>query len=150
MTTNTSPNASPTAAWDDASAESLAHEHARLLELADVLSAAAGSEILLRTLEAMRPPLVAHFAEEERAGGFYDDVLQARPWLAARVRGLQGQHVALTRALDELLSGLTEAPSPIEPHEAARDALVALLRRHESDESELVGEAWWRDLGEGD
>lgn len=150
MTTDASANPAPTASWNDASADALADEHARLLELADALSAADGAEVLRRTVEAMRPLLLVHFAEEERPGGFYDDVQRARPWLAARVRALAQQHVTLKAALDALLAGLESAPAPFAPHEAARDALVALLQRHESDESELVGEVWWRDLGEGD
>ncbi len=150
MTTTSGANDAPATSWTDASADALAHAHARLLDLANNLADAGGPAIMRRTLEAMRPLLAAHFADEERPGGFYADVRRARPWLAPRIRSLAGQHVTMLGAVDGLLQELADAPTPFPPHQVARDELVALLKQHEYDESELVNEAWWRDLGEGD
>jgi hypothetical protein len=143
-------NSDATSPWNDDHADALAQEHARIQELLEGLSEAAGPAILGRTLEALRPLLVSHFAEEERPGGFYDDIERARPHLASRIRGLREQHRTSLEALDGLSRAVTTAPRPFEPHASARDALIRQLARHEGAESRLISEAWWRDLGDGD
>ena len=135
--------------WGDPAAKQIADEHGRIMALLEALEIAADPTVMRDASEALKPLLMRHFDEEQRPGGFYDEIERARPELCTRIDGLRNQHRDMLGVLEGLLRGIAELAAQFEHLEQDRDRFVGMLRRHENIESDLLSDAWWTDLGVG-
>jgi len=97
---------------------------------------------------ALRPfcdALEAQLAWEER-GGYLRDVVAQRPELDRRVERLHAQHAAMR----EEMGSLRARPVSARDMREHVSALLALIRRHEHREREVLQDSLMQDLGVGD
>jgi len=97
--------------------------------------------------------LQKHFDLEE-AGGFNEELTRSAPQLASRIAGLEEDHLKITSDLNHILDVLKPVPnieSPrIERVKVRLAELIAFIRRHEAEETDLIQEALYQDFGVGD
>lgn len=122
--------------------EQIPKQHEQLRSLFEKLAAGGQGEAgaVLGQLQELLPE---HFAHEELAGGFFDEVLETAPRYAAQVERLRGEHAW---ALDELASLVAR-------RDYSAGDLAAFARRlqeHEQVENQLLMDALEIDLGVGD
>jgi hemerythrin-like domain-containing protein len=106
-------------------------------------------EVLPRLADALR----AHFASEE-AGPLFRALPQEFPHLTDRLRRLRDEHTPLLEqvaAMEERAAGLEE-PEAYDLRELSGrlQLMVAVLRRHEAEEDEVILSAYWQEAGAGD
>lgn len=102
-------------------------------------------------LDELSTLLRAHFSGEAEAS-FFREVITIAPHLQARLSALALEHGKILQALSKA-SSLARTPDA-----AARGLLLrrkvqltlATLRRHESEENEMIMRAYLRDLGASD
>jgi chromosome segregation ATPase len=114
-------------------------------------------------LAKLRDQLAMHFSLEE-AYGYFEDALDTAPHLARRAEELRAQHGSLYRALS-LLAERAEQLSDGRQSMEARFTVVSMIvadvaagyrefsakfAEHESQESQLICEAFNSDIGSGD
>jgi hypothetical protein len=95
--------------------------------------------------------LSEHFADEEAAGGLYDDLAKRSPAATEQLSELRREH----RAILEELEALTRAiESHLEPDGSISEATRAdvtrcmeRLRRHEHVESRMIADVYYTDDG---
>ena len=97
--------------------------------------------------------LAAHFTEEER-GPLYRVLPLARPRFADRLARLEAVHGRIAEAIANVAESASSLNEP-EPHElreinAEVQLVVAMIRRHESAENEILLSANWDEVGVGD
>lgn len=103
---------------------------------------------LLRSESAqLRSETEAHFFNEER-GGYFAELLAARPHLARQAGMLEAEHATIRSELVEAAE-LAAGDASIEVIKARLRALVTALSRHEERENELVQSGMMTDLGGG-
>ena len=113
---------------------------------------------LIRTVALLcdlRDQLALHFTLEE-SYGYFDEPVCAAPWLSERAEALRAQH----RDLFVLMCEIVEAAErSLEPHVRRNrwdqvadrfDEFLAALGQHESDETDLIFQAYNDDIGVGD
>ena len=100
----------------------------------------------------LRDRLAIHFSLEE-AYGYFEDALTAAPWLTAGADRLRSQHGDLYLEICAIVDGADrllhhEIPGEIvETVKREFRAFAHRLRRHESDEIELISKAFQDDIG---
>jgi len=100
---------------------------------------------LLAELEAL---LVAHFAGEEGDQGLHQVVGEGAAHRLPNLQRLYDEHRAFLAHLAALRADCAAlVDGPIKQLHAGVAALAESLRRHERDEDELFGEAFYTDLG---
>ena len=111
------------------------------------------TEALRGRLVPMAEVLKPHFAGEE-ASGFYKEVPIEFPRFARTLNRLMGEHQLI---LDELEGIIGDAEGAGEPPERQlreltlrTSILLAMLRTHESEEDEVLQQAYWDDVPAGD
>lgn len=110
---------------------------------------------LVETLERLRQLLRLHFTLEE-AYGYFEDPAQVAPRLSDRAWRLLSQHEGLYSEAAELAAlgaDLLEHGRPATLITQVADAFHVFdgrFRRHEEDETELMFEAYYEDIGVGD
>jgi hypothetical protein len=104
------------------------------------------------TLERLSDLLSRHFRGEER--DFYRDLPSRFPRLSTRCTELVGQHTDIaayfdlaTREAERLAKGNGGSPDSLSVHV---HTAISALRNHESEETNLIMEAYWDDIGTGD
>lgn len=113
---------------------------------------------LIRTVALLcdlRDQLALHFTLEE-SFGYFDDPICAAPWLSERADALRAQHPDLFVLICEIVEA---AERSLEPH-ARRTRLdqvagrfnefLVALQQHETDETDLIFQAYNEDIGVGD
>ena len=106
---------------------------------------------MLELLGGFDRALRDHFAFEER-GGYFSEITAVAPRLSPRVAQLKEHHVEYgehSRLLLDL-AGKAASESDWADVQARSVTLLMALREHESEENELVREAFVDDLGGGD
>ena len=122
----------------------LAQEQDIVPKLIGALEASSLAELGAKLEEAL-PHMQEHFTEEEQPGGLFDAMREEAPRTDHALKALQAEHedllVAARGILDKLAAGDEEAA------DAARQAFVTALRRHNQEELNLLTEVYSRDLG---
>jgi Hemerythrin HHE cation binding domain len=123
-------------------------------ELREMLGAIEGTDELTRLLpllEQLRDELREHFSDEEREdGGLADAVGSSAPRHLRRLGALLSEHRRLLETIDELIvRGRTLVDGPVRDLERDARALSRELKRHEAQETELLTDAVYADIGGG-
>ena len=128
-------------------------DHDALREYLRALATATDRATLLSGLTRLSEVLSEHFAEEEGAGGLYDDLLSRSPNLASRLDALRDQHGELLESLEALKGRLQGEIDAVQMKDDAATSLshalrlVERLRRHEHVESEMIASVYYSDEG---
>jgi hypothetical protein len=151
MTTNGKREA-PAAVGRHPSAERIEEDHHALGGQLDAVAAATGRTALVEALAPLPAMLQEHFALEEQFDGFYDDLLARRPSMASALDALRDEHRVILDECDSLCRQLEErmrAERSVEEiaDDTKRDVarLLDSLRRHEHQESVMMGDAYYTD-----
>lgn len=115
------------------------------IELALKASQEQAQKPLCAALEATQHCLKRHIRLEE-TDGYMSEVLEREPRLERQVRELEADHLQLRRSVEKLLE---EARAPLQPDAALKDRIrkwIKHLRQHGEKETDLVQEAFNRDL----
>lgn len=99
---------------------------------------------LARQVEELRDALAVHFASEE-LGPLFTQIPQEMPHWAPRIGRLGSEHSAVIHRLSALALRAGSLSRADLAGETLR--LVALIRRHEAEETEILAHALWDDLG---
>lgn len=94
---------------------------------------------LQQQLGALRLLLNEHFREEERVGGFFDELSVQDPAKAEPLRALEEQHAGILSNLDELIETIRLFHRQIS---TSKLKLISLIHRHQRAEDDLVGEIY--------
>lgn len=124
--------------------ERIAADHREVLGLLKELELHSKPDGIREIAAELAVLLERHFPDEEGPFGVFEQIEGARPDLQRRVSRLRGQHRDI-EALVASVRGDDDARALTD-----RDRLSALLREHEADETELLSEAIYEDLGVGD
>ncbi len=110
---------------------------------------------LVEMFSKLRDQLAMHFSLEE-AYGYFEDAISVAPHLSRRADNLRGQHFDLFADLCRLVEGAEQ----LLYHEQPKTLLARLagdyrrflvrFREHESQECDLILEAFNDDIGTGD
>jgi hypothetical protein len=104
------------------------------------------------SLDQLRSVFEHHVTDTERAGGFFDEIVDDEPRLARAVERMRADHVTISTTADELVERLHAARDDADV-DALRAAVLDLIRAllvHRHRGSELVYEAYNVDLSVGD
>jgi uncharacterized protein (UPF0262 family) len=126
-------------------------EHRVIRELTQQLEKLNGLHELLVHLTQLRPVLVAHFLKEEATDGFYEQIRAMAPRHLNLVDALQREHAAFIADMNELARQANDClAGPVAEVLAAARALAGRLRKHETNEDDVLLEMLYTDLGQGD
>ena len=123
-------------------------EHRRLRGLLAELNTTADVARMEALLGDLRTLLVAHFATEEAPEGLHELVSQLAAHRLPNLQQLFAEHRDLLARIDRLR--IEAANCVAGPVRRVRDecaGIAATLRRHEEQEEQLFGEAFYADLG---
>jgi len=129
-------------------------EHRTLRGQLDIVTSATTTTDLIACLALMPKMLSEHFAGEEQVDGLFDDLRRRRPALAAEIDALRAEHQvildefdALTRQVKTQVDDERKAEAIFSPTIRSVELWVERLRRHEQDESRLIGDVYYTDEG---
>lgn len=126
-------------------------EHRRIRDLTRQIENTGELRELLIRLAEFRSVLVAHFFSEEAEAGFYDTIRSMTPRQPGRVAQLEKEHQALLADLDALAAGARAClAGPVAEVLGGARALTCRLRDHEAAEDDILLDAVYTDLGQGD
>ncbi len=98
--------------------------------------------------------LKEHFALEEQFNGFYDDLQRRRPSVAPALDALRDEHRVILEEFNGLYRQLKERIEVEQPVEEITDEMKSAvarsfegLRRHEHQESVMIGDVYYTDEG---
>jgi hypothetical protein len=98
-------------------------------------------------LAALQDHLVSHFDEEEREGGWFEELLEVRPANSHRLDELRAEH----KEILDLLGALTTRVKAIADQNAAaqeeKDRLLEQIRQHCGAEHKLALDSYYVDIG---
>ena len=110
--------------------------------------------ILAETIGELRDQLATHFSLEEFFG-YFDDAMDAAPWLSSQAEILRVQHETLfteicdvVEDVEKLLYG--ESFRGLDAIKKSFSAFYTKLQDHEHCENELIMQALYEDIGVGD
>ena len=131
-------------------AERISREHEELRQLIDSIATRLESEAesgaVGDDLAVLAEKLASHFASEEKAAGFYAQILEQDARFGPEIKRLTEDHVVLLKHLQQLSGGAT--PAAELPTEF--DRFRQLLRLHEGDENRLMLQAYTDEIGSKD
>ena len=113
---------------------------------------------LIRTVALLcdlRDQLALHFTLEE-SFGYFDEPVCAAPWLSDRADTLRAQHPDLFVQICEIVEVAERSldpdarPARLDQLADRFDEFLAALEQHETDETELIFQAYNDDIGVGD
>jgi hypothetical protein len=109
------------------------------------------TRLVASALEQVREAIDEHVEMIRRPGGVYDEIRERAPRLASRIRRLQREHPIMRARALELIAFL-DKPGIGErwPLDEARDDirhLLSMIERHCQSMTDLVWEAYHRDIG---
>jgi hypothetical protein len=136
------------------SPERIEEDHRTLEDQLDAVAAATTRTALLQGLRPLPRMLQEHFAREEQVNGFYDDLQLRRPSVASELEALRDEHRLILEAFRGLVRQMqerTDAEQSVEEISEDMTSAVARslerLRRHEHQESVMIGDAYYTDEG---
>jgi len=148
MNRNPSPSPSPPPRSPRARTSQHFEDHRALQTVLGRLEASTDIQLLLPLLEELHRLLQGHFAREEAPDGFRA-VFEESPHLYDALDGLLGQHPKFLRDIDQMTR---DARACLEgPMAKLREEVRVLCDRlhdHEAEETRLLTEALYTDLGE--
>jgi len=108
---------------------------------------------VLAVLPRLAASLRAHF-EAEQGGALFRKVPLTHPQYADRLQRLEAEHDQILKRIDEVV-GKAEGVASEKLYEvrelnAQVQMLVATIRRHEAEETEILMGAHWEEIGTGD
>lgn len=131
--------------------DQIGEEHQEIHAMTREIQAARTLPDLLRKLETFQAAVRVHFSHEEAPGGFFEFIRSRSSWNYGGVHALEQEHreflvsvAALEAKVREFLAG----PFASLMAEAAR--LTEQLHRHEAEESRLLTETLYTDVGPTD
>jgi hemerythrin len=129
-------------------AEHIQAQHDDLRGLVEGLRRIRDMDVLVPQLRALRQSLIRHFAQEEGPEGFRPIVTQSAPHHLDHMHRLFDEHKGFLTTLT-LLVERAEAKREEERKEILEEVgmFVDRLRVHESEESQLLSETLYTDLG---
>jgi len=143
------PKAAPGSARRNA--KRIAEEHKILGETLKRLEATTDPRLLLECLEDFRGQLERHFANEEGHDGLEEVVGKPAPHLLGSVEEIFDEHRQFLTSIDDLIARTKVlVADPMTGILRDVEALAGRLREHEERETELVSDAIYTDLGQGD
>jgi hemerythrin HHE cation binding domain-containing protein len=120
----------------------------RIAELADSLRHTQGLGELARLLRHLRFTLEVHFASEEAPDGFFDMLRDRAAANVAGVEQLRHEHVLFVRDIDLIQDRVRAClAGPVAELMRQAAALADRIEKHETRESDLLGEAMSTDVG---
>ena len=123
----------------------------RIAVVAQSLRGVQGLGHLAQSLRQLRDVLEVHFSNEEAPDGFFDMIRDHSGLYVGRVEQLRKEHVALIRDVDALLDEIRACVAgPVAAIRTHASTLADRIERHESRESDLLGDAMSTDVGAGD
>jgi len=97
--------------------------------------------------------LQKHFDLEE-SGGYNEELRRMAPQLSSRIEHLEEDHLKITSDLNHILDVLKLIQhvdsAKLERVKCRVEGLVSFIRRHESEENDVIQEAYYQDFGVGD
>ena len=109
--------------------------------------------LLREKLPELRSTLATHFAGEEGGPLFRQLPIQA-PQLSGRLTRLEEEHAGILVSVEALADRAEKLEDPevyeLRELNAQVQLLIATIRRHEAEENELVMQANWDEIGDGD
>jgi hypothetical protein len=136
------------------SANRIRDDHLTLRGQLDVIVAAQSHQALLTELAPLPKILLEHFDREEQVGGIYEDMQTRCPPMAPRLDALRGEHRVLAEEVDEICRQLEARMGAAPGSDGIDESLKARvtrwiekLRRHEHDESSMMGDVYYSDEG---
>ena len=109
--------------------------------------------LALNMIHILEDRLASHFKLEEDHG-ILQDIAEERPRLAEDVRGIIAEHGLMLHQLREIRQGRDDPALELKPFlaktENAFETFVKTLIHHESNENQLVNEAYNWDIGDKD
>ena len=131
--------------------EHIRESHRRLRSLLDALGSAGDPEGIRAALDPLPQLLLEHFSDEERPGGLFEGLREARPTIEPKLAVLHEEHEKILAALKalsaQLSSGDATTDEAVERMKAAAGSLIEMLEEHERGESKLTAEAYYADDG---
>jgi hemerythrin len=131
--------------------EHIRESHRRLRSLIEKLGNAQDPEGIRAALEPLPQLLFAHFNDEERPGGLFEGLREARPSIEPKLSILHAEHKKILTALkvlsEKLESGKATSQQAVEELKNAAASLITTLNEHERGESKLAAEAYYSDDG---
>lgn len=125
-------------------------EHRMLREILGRLVAADEIAHIHPLLAELRALLVSHFAREEAEDGFYRVVEESGPHLLTQVQVVLDEHPVFLADVDRLLGDVDACvKGPVAKIRKGIESLAEDLHSHEAKENELMGDAFYTDLGGG-
>jgi hypothetical protein len=135
---------------EDHPAGRIEDDHRELRERLDVLMETEDRKGVLSRLKELPRMLAEHFAEEEGAGGLFEDLALRCPPICKDLDALRREHRAI---LDELETLSREMESHPDPHGSVEETTRAVahcverLRRHERAEAKMIADVYYTDEG---
>jgi hemerythrin len=130
--------------------EHIRESHRRLRSLLEALGSARDPEGIRAALAPLPELLSEHFSDEERPGGLFEGLREARPTIEPKLALLHAEHekiLGALRALSRQLDSGEATQGALEDLKDAATALIAMLEQHEQGESKLAAEAYYADDG---
>jgi hypothetical protein len=129
----------------------IAAQHRELRQMLSEIEATNDLGRLVTVLEDLRSELRLHFADEEREdGGLAEAVGASAPRHMRRLDQLLAEHAQLLQEADRLITrGRTLLDGAVRDIQQEALALSEHLRRHEAQETELLSDAVYADIGGG-
>ncbi|MBW2273016.1 MAG: hemerythrin domain-containing protein [Deltaproteobacteria bacterium] len=130
--------------------EHIRESHRRLRSLLDALGNARDPEAIRTALTPLPELLSEHFSDEERPGGLFEGLREARPSIEPQLALLHAEHEKILEALRVISLQLESGEATdraLEKLKDAASALITMLAEHEQGESKLTAEAYYSDDG---
>jgi hypothetical protein len=125
-------------------------EHRMLGEILGKLVASDEITRLRPLLGDLRGLLVSHFAREEAEDGFYRMVEESGPHLLPKVQSILDEHETFLTDVDRLINEVDATlAGPVARIRRGIRTLAGGLETHEAQESELLSDAFYTELGGG-
>ncbi len=123
--------------------QEVVEEHARIKELLGQLSADGDVGSLGQAIGELVELLREHFAREEEPAGFFESVDQAAPRHSTTIDTLRDDHSVMLLELEGIEADWRQLVTRLE-------LLSVHLSEHEQVEHDLMMDAFFVDMGEGD
>jgi hypothetical protein len=126
-------------------------DHSHIRHALEKLGGTEDDGALAALLDDFIAYLTRHFANEERPGGFFAQVVETSPRHQYTVRELRDDHTRILAALRSAREDIREPYGKAPPARLSRiGMLLAMVRSHERREHGLLQDALARDIGESE
>ncbi len=143
----------PSRAGEASTVSRIEEAHRELNRRLHALASATDCRGLMLELAGLPKTLAEHFAEEESSDGLYERLQCRRPSVHSELAALRREHEEMLRAVEALQHRLKlemeseDSGRPLLYPKSQVSELLARLRRHEHDESQLIADVYYSDEG---